>query len=324
MRKIAGGILVLAVMIVVQANAQHVERLMDLSGEWRIEAGDNMRWADPAFDDAGWDKIQVPGYWEDQVLPGYDGYAWYRRHFRAPGKIDGRFLLLRVGEIDDVDEVYVNGRFVGFTGILPPAFATAYNTQREYQIPAWLLHQGEDNVISVRVYDDGLGGGIWRGDVGLYMVPDPPCPDFSLDGLWKFRTGDSARWSDPAWDDSRWENVYVPAYWETQGHKGYDGIGWYRLHFQAPSNLVKGRLIMLLGQIDDIDESYLNGQKIGHTGTFSVGDGGGKYVRGDEYAQLRAYSLPSGLVKDGENVLAVRVLDTHWQGGIYRGPVGLI
>jgi hypothetical protein len=29
----------------------------------------------------------------------------------------------------------------------------------------------------------------------------------TLNGPWKFRTGDDARWADPAFDDSAWENV---------------------------------------------------------------------------------------------------------------------
>jgi hypothetical protein len=67
----------------------------------------------------------------------------------------------------------------------------------------------------------------------------------SLDGPWKFKTGDDYRWSDPRWDDSTWESVdltapegshdadiglggYVSG-WSSRGHPGYAGFGWYRL-----------------------------------------------------------------------------------------------
>ena len=60
--------------------------------------------------------------WEDQGYPGYDGYGWYRKHFKTTHSIDGKFLLLKMGTIDDADEVYVNGRFIGFCGSFPPAW----------------------------------------------------------------------------------------------------------------------------------------------------------------------------------------------------------
>ncbi|HEX9006116.1 MAG TPA: beta galactosidase jelly roll domain-containing protein [Bacteroidota bacterium] len=305
------------------ASAQDTRRLLDLAGEWKFEAGDNMRWAAPGFDDRSWDSIHAPGAWEDQGYPGYDGYAWYRKHFTAPAGINGRMLLLRLGAIDDADEVYLNGTFVGFTGLFPPSFVTAYNQGREYQIPAWLLKQGGDNVVAVRVYDDQMAGGITHGDLGIYEVLDPPYPDVSLDGMWKLRIGDSLSWSEAAFDDSHWESAYVPAYWETQGHKGYDGPGWYRLHVNVPEKLVDQRLLLLLGRIDDFDETYLNGQRIGRTGSIPSRLQPGRLY--SQYRELRAYTIPMGLLRPGPgNVIAVRVFDNWLHGGIYRGPVGFI
>jgi len=315
--------LVAVLLAAAPAGAQENVRLVDISGEWKFEAGDDMRWASPEFNDRSWETIRAPGPWEDQGYPGYDGYAWYRKHIRVPETVRGKMLLLRVGVIDDVDEVYVNGRFVGFMGIFPPAYRTAYNLQREYQLPSWMLKPGEDNVIAVRVYDDQLNGGIVQGDLGLYEVKNPPYPNLSLDGMWKLRMGDDPAWCETSCDDAQWDSAYVPAYWETQGHKGYDGPGWYRLHVTVPEELADQRLLLLMGRIDDFDETYLNGQRIGRTGHFpaKVRDD----YSGGEYRQLRAYTIPSGLLHAGsENIIAVRVFDEWLHGGIYRGPVGFI
>jgi hypothetical protein len=305
------------------ACAQEMHRILNLRGEWKFEAGDNMEWAKPSSNDGSWDVVSVPSPWEDQGYPGYDGYGWYRKHFRTPEGIEAKMLILKVGKIDDADEVYVNGRFIGFSGTFPPKFETQYGVQREYQVPSWLLKEDGDNVIAVRVYDDQMNGGITSGEVGLYEVKNPPYPDLSLEGTWRFRVGDQPEWEDPAMKDGDWESVYVPAYWETQGHKGYDGIAWYRLHFTVDGTTAGQRLLLLLGKVDDCDETYVNGQLIGRTG--SIPPGGRQGRTGNQYSWQRAYTIPAGLLHVGEdNVIAVRVWDGWLHGGIYRGPIGLI
>jgi sialate O-acetylesterase len=109
--------------------------------------------------------------------------------------------------------------------------------------------------------------------------------------------------------------------WETQGFKEYDGYGWYRVRFRVSSALLGRRLILLLGKIDDVDEVFLNGHRIGGTGSLRS-DGP---LLGEEYNQLRAYSIPSDrLLTGSDNVVAVRVYDRFMHGGIWDGPIGLI
>ena len=301
-----------------------LHRLIDLSGTWKFELGDDPRRAEPRFDDRKWEPIKVPGRWEDQGYPGYDGYAWYRRHFTIGQDEANMVLYLRLGTIDDVDEVYVNGHFVGFYGIFPPNYATAYGVHRQYRVLSRYLNPGGDNVIAVRVYDDQLEGGIIRGDIGLYEDRAPLWAQYSIEGDWKFTTGDDMEWKEPGFDDHAWKSVVVPAYWETQGYKDYDGYGWYRTRFTVPASLASEHLILLLGKIDDVDEVYLNGQRVGRTGVIPAH---GQAWNNDQssYKQLRAYSLPPDVLRlDQENVLAVRVYDGLMQGGIYDGPIGFI
>ncbi len=139
----------------------------------------------------------------------------------------------------------------------------------------------------------------------------------NLAGEWLFKTGDDLKWSIPELDDSNWTKIEVPATFESQGFKNYDGFAWYRLHFDVPENLLKADLILLLGNIDDADETYLNGVKIGETGKFPP-------ERKTEWTTLRAYPIPKGLLKKTNNVLAVRVCDFGFDGGIFKGPVGII
>jgi sialate O-acetylesterase len=303
--------------------AQDLESVLNLRGAWKFMVGDHMAWADPRTRDADWDEIRVPSTWEDQGYPGYNGYAWYRKHFHLNRNLRGIQLYVRVGYVDDVCEVYVNGRLIGFEGRFPPDFSTAYNITRAYILPEAYLNYGGDNVIAVRVYDQRLGGGLTRGSIGLFEWKDPIRLDHELAGRWKFRTGDDPSWADPGLSAKGWVEVNVPRYWETEGFRDYDGYAWYRLEFEVPPRLANEELVLLLGKIDDFDETYVNGELIGRTGRMRKNWDSKDW--GSEYGRSRAYAIPTGLLRPGKmNTLAVRVLDVHMHGGIYDGPVGLI
>ena len=303
--------------------AQDMKSLLDLRGKWKFDLGDDMRWASPGFDDRKWEELNVPGVWEDQGYPGYDGYAWYRKHFRIPGQWAGKKIYLDLGYVDDVDEVYLNGQFIAFRGSFPPNYNTAYSTRRLYQILWQYLNPNGDNLLAVRVYDSELGGGIVKGNVGFYEDTGYLQPDLQFPTSWRFKTGDNLAWRAEDADDSHWESITVPAYWETQGHKDYDGYGWYRLRFRVQPQVLDNTLILLAGRIDDLDETYLNGQRIGRTGKITTGRDRNPFS--DEYQKLRAYTIPPGLLHtDRENVLAVRVYDGFLHGGIYDGPLGIV
>ena len=95
-----------------RAQAPDLRPLLDLSGNWKFEIGDLARWSDPALDDSKWDRIYVPAPWEEEGYPGYDGYAWYRKHFKADKDFRDMSLYLRLGYIDDVSEVFLNGHLI--------------------------------------------------------------------------------------------------------------------------------------------------------------------------------------------------------------------
>jgi hypothetical protein len=297
--------------------------LLNLSGNWKFELGDNAQWSNPAYDDSKWDRIRVPSPWEEQGYPGYDGYAWYRKHFKVSDDSRDKSLYLRLGYIDDVGEVFLNGHMIGYEGLFPPNFMTGYAIAFNCLIPKDYVKYGSDNVIAVRVYDYYQAGGITHGEVGIYERRNFLEPDLDLSGKWKFKTGDDKSWAESSFDDSRWEEQKVPLLWDVQGYKDFDGIAWYRVKFRVPADLANRRLVLLLGRIDDFDEAYLNGELIGRTGR--IRRGLSPKDHGNEWQQQRAYSIPTTLVKPNEeNTLAVRVLDVWLHGGIYDGPIGLV
>jgi hypothetical protein len=303
--------------------SQNLERLVNLKGDWKFSIGDDKNWAAPSYDDRSWETIQAPSAWENQGFHGYDGYAWYRKHFAFHYSVKGNNILLKLGRIDDVDEVYLNGHLIGLSGSFPPNYETAYYAWREYHIPEKYFFTDKENTIAVRVYDAELGGGIIEGDIGFYEDKDAMKLDLDLSGVWKFKTGDDENWKEEKLNEKDWEKIIVPGYWENQGHQDYDGFAWYRLSFKLEDKLIDKKFVLVLGKIDDIDEVYLNGKLIGSTGNMNRYPI--RYNTKDEWLLFRGYFIPQDLLHSNkENVIAVRVYDGFKDGGIYKGPIGLI
>lgn len=299
------------------------KQLLDLSGSWKFTIGDEMSWAETGFDDSAWDNIYVPSSWEDEGYPGYNGYAWYRKSFEYNSKFNFEELTLILGFIDDVDEVYLNGKLIGSSGSFPPNYTTSYSSERKYHIPDYLLNKTSKNVIAVRVYDARLQGGILRGNIGIYKDVDEMLPDLNLASNWKFITDDNPIFSKPEYNDSEWSQIRVPLRWDYQGYNDYDGFAWYRNKVIIPKDLYGQKLILLLGKIDDYDQTFFNGVEIGRTG--NIEDPPRRLFGSDEWTYNRAYLIPQELLQfDSENTIAVRVYDGYDNGGIYEGPIGII
>jgi hypothetical protein len=294
---------------------------VDLSGTWRFEVGDDPRYAQPGFRTDNWETIQVPSLWENQGFPGYDGFAWYRIELKIPKSLKHKPLYLRLGRIDDSDRTYWNGKLIGGEGELPPDFKSAWDMSRLYRIPEDDIRFDGTNVVAIRVYDVWWGGGIVEGPVGVYSADASLEFMVCLAGTWKFTTGDDPKWASPDFNDTDWKTLEVPAYWESQGCKDYDGFAWYRRSVFVPRCQAGSRTVLVMGRIDDSDQTFLNGVLIGRTGVIEKSDP----EDSEGYRRFRAYDIPPDLLRrDKPNVIAVRVLDTGMGGGLYDGPIGIM
>jgi sialate O-acetylesterase len=106
----------------------------------------------------------------------------------------------------------------------------------------------------------------------------------------------SPPWTDPAFDDSGWKTA-VPSgnwrNWNDAALKTFEGLAWLRKSFMLTAAQAKGPATFLLGPIDRADTTWLNGVDIGE-------------FEGPESA--RVYTVPSGTLREGRNVLAIGVL----------------
>ncbi len=113
---------------------------------------------------------------------------------------------------------------------------------------------------------------------------------------------------DPLWaaddlDDSDWIIMDLPGIWEERGFEGLDGVGWYRRTITLTSEQLDEEIMIGLGMIDDSDIVWINGKRIG----------------GMEMSWniARKYSVDPSMLKEGENLITIRVEDTGGGGGIH-------
>lgn len=147
------------------------ETILELPQQWKFKKGDDPQWSGSAFDDKDWEPIRVGKPWDRT----YDGYGWYRLKVTIPKDWQGdevlqlyQHLSLLLGEIDDADQAWFNGKLVGQTGSLEGENKRVnWNRSRVYQVPANSVRWGKENVIAVRVHDQSGRGGLFRGPYQL-------------------------------------------------------------------------------------------------------------------------------------------------------------
>jgi sialate O-acetylesterase len=115
-----------------------------------------------------------------------------------------------------------------------------------------------------------------------------------------------AVWADPGYDDTGWRTLEVPSRWEEHGYEGMDGIVWYRAAFELEAGEAQAGVRLGLGAIDDSDISWVNGHEVGRTVL--------------AWNTPRIYDVPPAFLREGRNVISVRVEDTGGGGGIWGDP----
>ena len=112
-------------------------------------------------------------------------------------------------------------------------------------------------------------------------------------------------WFSPDFDDSDWKEMQLPAKWTGTDLESVDGIVWFRRITNLPPSWARNEMEIHLGPIDDIATLWVNGVNMGTTFGYST---------------PRVYKVPASVLRVGPNCLAVRVLDTGYEGG-FTGAV---
>jgi sialate O-acetylesterase len=110
------------------------------------------------------------------------------------------------------------------------------------------------------------------------------------------------QFKEPNFNDSNWPEIKVPSLWENQQIGNIDGIVWMRKTITLTAEQAKKESVLYLSKIDDEDQTYINGVQVG---TNNIWDA------------KRIYKIPTGVLKEGTNVIAVKITDYSGGGGIY-------
>lgn len=106
-------------------------------------------------------------------------------------------------------------------------------------------------------------------------------------------------WYHPELQDEDWSRLELPCNFYGTELEKHKGSVWFRRTIMVPEEMAGVEAKLVLGTIIDADDTYLNGVRIGGTGY--------------QYPPRR-YLIPAGVLKAGENLLAVRVIITHNTG----------
>lgn len=109
-------------------------------------------------------------------------------------------------------------------------------------------------------------------------------------------------WASLELDDSDWDTMELPNNWEDTGLPDLDGIVWFRKEVNL-SDISEATVY--LSAVDDVDSTYFNGILIGSNQVWD---------------RPRTYVVPKQIIKNGKNIITVRVHDNINGGGIWGDP----
>lgn len=110
--------------------------------------------------------------------------------------------------------------------------------------------------------------------------------------------GLNQHWENFDLNDSSWKTMNIPGSWEDQ-EGPFEGSVWFRKEITLSKSDAGKAAFLNLGRIKDADVTYINGVKVGNV-TY-------------EYPP-RWYDIPSGILKEGKNSIALRITNGSGKG----------
>lgn len=137
----------------------------------------------PNYDDSKWPTLTADAGWKDSgiaELKSFDGVTWLRTTVTLTEAQAKTANQLQLGPIDTYDSTWVNGTWVGSTGISW--------VWRDYEVPAGVFKAGA-NTIVIRA----LGGGGLSGRAANRFIKTGDGQAIPVPATWKYKTGMAAK-----------------------------------------------------------------------------------------------------------------------------------
>lgn len=121
--------------------------------------------------------------------------------------------------------------------------------------------------------------------------------------------GKLERWMDDNTDLTEWENIECPGEWSTLPEIGIlEGVMWLRKDIHIPSSWVDKELTIDLGPMDELNETWINGHRIGFNDKI------------ENWNKDCSYTIPKEFVRNEKLTLVIRVVNTYAEGGLIGKP----
>jgi sialate O-acetylesterase len=101
------------------------------------------------------------------------------------------------------------------------------------------------------------------------------------------------RWADRDYDTANWPTISLPLRDSCDVFNGFAGVVWFRRQFVVPPDLAAEGGALHLGNVVNESDAYVNGIKL---------------ERSAREIHNRIYSVPTNILRAGENSIAVRVM----------------
>lgn len=115
------------------------------------------------------------------------------------------------------------------------------------------------------------------------------------DQPWNSSSASTVAWRQAPDQLGPWEH------WNDPALADFNGMVWFRTRVGLTAEQAGQGAVLELGALDETDITWVNGQAVGS-----------EYAPGSP----RRYTLPSGLLREGENSIVINVLDTYREGGM--------
>ncbi|MCB0732698.1 MAG: sialate O-acetylesterase, partial [Ignavibacteriae bacterium] len=107
-------------------------------------------------------------------------------------------------------------------------------------------------------------------------------------------------WHKSELDTDNWESMNIPGYWADNDLGMVNGSVWFRKNINLSKELAEQTATLILGRIVDADSTFVNGKFVGNV-TYQY--------------PPRRYDIPLGVLKQGENLITIRVVSNSGKGG---------
>ncbi len=118
------------------------------------------------------------------------------------------------------------------------------------------------------------------------------------------------KWMSPVINTKYWRGINLPATTDKNPLNDFVGSLWFRKDVEIPATWIGKSIDLHLCSIDEVDDTYVNGAKVGRTW----------FETADFWKVQRKYSIPASLVTKTKLNVTIRVLNLYYGLGFFGKP----